>query len=215
MDRAVLAARLAAADAAERSALLAGHAALADAQLAWKLKDLYFETSAIDPIQAAGAASALAALSLLADDGEVRALAAWTAGLVALLATMRAPLPAEEFRTAFVADKLTPYVEMVRLCLTEGRLVEALDYVERMRARALVELLGGALQFRPDNPLFFALRLADGWLTVRDAYGLDLDCGLVTLSACETGVHAVVSGDELIGLVRGSSTCEPVAINHL
>jgi CHAT domain-containing protein len=58
-------------------------------------------------------------------------------------------------------------------------------------------------QFRPDNPLFSALRLADGWLTVRDAYGLDLHCGLVTLSACETGMNAVVSGDELIGLVRG------------
>jgi CHAT domain-containing protein/tetratricopeptide (TPR) repeat protein len=58
-------------------------------------------------------------------------------------------------------------------------------------------------QFRPDNPLFSALRLADGWLTVRDAYNLELRCGLVTLSACETGVGAVVPGDELIGLARG------------
>jgi len=58
-------------------------------------------------------------------------------------------------------------------------------------------------QFRPDNPLFSSLRLADGWLTVRDAYALDLKCGLVTLSACETGVSAVAPGDELIGLARG------------
>jgi tetratricopeptide (TPR) repeat protein len=58
-------------------------------------------------------------------------------------------------------------------------------------------------QFRPDNPLFSALRLADGWLTVRDASSLDLQCGLVTLSACETGVGAVAPGDELIGLARG------------
>jgi CHAT domain-containing protein/tetratricopeptide (TPR) repeat protein len=58
-------------------------------------------------------------------------------------------------------------------------------------------------QFRPDNPLFSALRLADGWLTVRDAYSLDLRCGLVALSACETGVGAVAPGDELIGLARG------------
>lgn len=57
--------------------------------------------------------------------------------------------------------------------------------------------------FRPDNPLFSALRLADGWLTVRDAYGLELNCGLVTLSACETGVSAVAPGDELLGLARG------------
>ncbi len=58
-------------------------------------------------------------------------------------------------------------------------------------------------QFRPDNPLFSSVRLADGWLTVRDAYGLDLHCQLVTLSACETGVNAIAPGDELIGLVRG------------
>ncbi|HEU5097644.1 MAG TPA: CHAT domain-containing protein, partial [Roseiflexaceae bacterium] len=58
-------------------------------------------------------------------------------------------------------------------------------------------------QFRPDNPLFSSLRLADGWLTVRDAYSLELSCGLVVLSACETGVSAVAPGDELIGLARG------------
>ena len=58
-------------------------------------------------------------------------------------------------------------------------------------------------QFRPDNPLFSALQLGDGWLTVRDAYDLDLNCELVTLSACETSVNAVASGDELIGLARG------------
>jgi CHAT domain-containing protein len=58
-------------------------------------------------------------------------------------------------------------------------------------------------QFRPDNPLFSSLRLGDGWLTVRDTYNLDLKCGLVALSACETGVNEVAPGDELIGLVRG------------
>ena len=58
-------------------------------------------------------------------------------------------------------------------------------------------------QFRSDNPLFSALRLADGWFTVRDAYSLKLDNALVTLSGCETGVNAVAPGDELIGLARG------------
>lgn len=58
-------------------------------------------------------------------------------------------------------------------------------------------------QFRPDNPRFSALRLSDGWLTVREAAGLDLHCRLVTLSACETGVSAVAPGDELLGLARG------------
>jgi len=58
-------------------------------------------------------------------------------------------------------------------------------------------------QFRSDNPLFSALRLADGWFTVRDAYTLKLDNALVTLSACETGANVVAPGDELIGLARG------------
>jgi CHAT domain-containing protein len=59
-------------------------------------------------------------------------------------------------------------------------------------------------RFRPDNPMFSALRLADGWLTVRDARDLDLrGCGLVVLSACETGVSQVAAGDELLGMTRG------------
>ncbi|HKP86919.1 MAG TPA: CHAT domain-containing tetratricopeptide repeat protein [Blastocatellia bacterium] len=58
-------------------------------------------------------------------------------------------------------------------------------------------------QFRSDNPLFSSLRLADGWLTVGDAYKLDLNCRLVTLSACETGMSAVAPGEEIIGLARG------------
>jgi CHAT domain-containing protein len=58
-------------------------------------------------------------------------------------------------------------------------------------------------QFRSDNPLFSALRLADGWFTVRDAYSLKLNNSLVTLSACETGANVIAPGDELIGLARG------------
>jgi len=57
--------------------------------------------------------------------------------------------------------------------------------------------------FRPDNPLFSALRIGDGWLTVRDAYQLPLTCNLVTLSACETGMSEIAPGDELVGLARG------------
>jgi len=44
---------------------------------------------------------------------------------------------------------------------------------------------------------------SDGWFTARDAYRLKLNCGLVTLSACETGMNAVAPGDELMGLARG------------
>src|SRR5262249_26899876 len=51
-------------------------------------------------------------------------------------------------RTAFVADKLSVYSELVRLCLADPggpRITEAFGYVERARSRALVDLLGGAI----------------------------------------------------------------------
>ncbi len=58
-------------------------------------------------------------------------------------------------------------------------------------------------RFRSDNPLFSALQLADGWLTVHEAAQLQLNCNLVTLSACETGISGLAPGDEVLGLVRG------------
>lgn len=57
--------------------------------------------------------------------------------------------------------------------------------------------------FRSDNAMVSALKLGDGWFTAQDAYGLKLNCGLVTLSACETGMNAVAPGDELMGIARG------------
>jgi CHAT domain-containing protein len=56
--------------------------------------------------------------------------------------------------------------------------------------------------FRPDNPLFSGLLLADGWLTTLDVFDMSLQASLVTLSACQTGRNAVGGGDELFGLMR-------------
>ncbi|HSK73984.1 MAG TPA: CHAT domain-containing protein, partial [Pyrinomonadaceae bacterium] len=58
-------------------------------------------------------------------------------------------------------------------------------------------------QFRPENPLFSSLHLADGWITVRDICSQKLNAGLVTLSACETGLNKIFAGDEILGLARG------------
>jgi tetratricopeptide (TPR) repeat protein len=58
-------------------------------------------------------------------------------------------------------------------------------------------------QFRPDNPLFSSLHLADGSVTVRDIGDQKLRAGLVTLSACETGINRIFAGDEILGLARG------------
>jgi CHAT domain-containing protein len=58
-------------------------------------------------------------------------------------------------------------------------------------------------QFRPDNPMFSSVHLADGWVTVRDLYAMRLKAKVVTLSACETGLSKVHAGDEILGLARG------------
>jgi CHAT domain-containing protein len=61
-------------------------------------------------------------------------------------------------------------------------------------------------QFRPDNPLFSSLHLANGFVTVRDICSQKLNAELVTLSACETGLNKIFAGDEILGLARGFLT---------
>lgn len=54
--------------------------------------------------------------------------------------------------------------------------------------------------FRVDNPLFSALQLADGPLTVYDLEGLARAPRRLVLSACDSGLSGVRPGDELMGL---------------
>lgn len=62
--------------------------------------------------------------------------------------------------------------------------------------------------FDLDNPLNSALLLApdadnDGRLRVGDLYDLFLNADLVTLSACETALGKVATGDDVVGFTRG------------
>lgn len=62
--------------------------------------------------------------------------------------------------------------------------------------------------FNARKPLDSALLLAkdadnDGKLTVAELYSLKLNADLVTLSACETGLGQINSGDDVVGLTRG------------
>ena len=57
--------------------------------------------------------------------------------------------------------------------------------------------------FRTDNPMFSAVRLSDGYLSLYDIYSLRLPVDLLALSGCATGLSVVAAGDELIGLARG------------
>ncbi|WIM04695.1 MAG: CHAT domain-containing protein [Candidatus Nitricoxidivorans perseverans] len=62
--------------------------------------------------------------------------------------------------------------------------------------------------FDAEAPLNSALLLSpdaqdSGRLTVGELYSMRVDADLVTLSACETGLGKIESGDDLVGLTRG------------
>lgn len=74
-------------------------------------------------------------------------------------------------------------------------------------AAALAALDGAAVahvachgEFRPENPLFSALRLADGPVTGYDLQRLAQVPATVVLSACDAGRAAVTPGEGLLGL---------------
>jgi CHAT domain-containing protein len=55
-------------------------------------------------------------------------------------------------------------------------------------------------QFRPDSPMFSAMELDDGPLTVHDFERLNRAPHRLVLSACDSGVMAPVGAGELLGL---------------
>ncbi|MDD5248141.1 MAG: CHAT domain-containing protein [Rhodocyclaceae bacterium] len=63
-------------------------------------------------------------------------------------------------------------------------------------------------EFNAEQPLASGLHLAgdtggDSMLTVGELYAMNLNADLVTLSACQTGLGKVASGDDVVGLTRG------------
>lgn len=63
-------------------------------------------------------------------------------------------------------------------------------------------------EFDASRPLDSALLLSsdaqnDGRLTVGELFGLSLEAELVALSACESGLGTIDTGDEVVGLTRG------------
>jgi CHAT domain-containing protein len=90
---------------------------------------------------------------------------------IELIETLRAPLPAEEFRASFFSDKLVPYDEMVRLCLAQQGVdfeKKALGFVERARSRALVDMMGGNLKLLPQPRDEFEVELLNRMEALRE-----------------------------------------------
>ena len=98
------------------------------------------------------------------------------------------------------AESISHLFEDARLYLGEHATIENMS--AHLSHSGLLHLSTHAT-FRADNPMFSALKLADGWLSVNDLYHIDHMPPLVTLSACETGRYQVATGDELMGLSRG------------
>jgi len=62
-------------------------------------------------------------------------------------------------------------------------------------------------EFNSVNPLFSSIKLskgrnADGNLEAAEIFGLKINADVVVLSACQTGLGKVTSGDDVIGLNR-------------
>jgi tetratricopeptide (TPR) repeat protein len=83
-----------------------------------------------------------------------------------------------------------------------GRKATFKTFVENAAQADLIHLACHG-QFRSDAPMFSSLHLADGWITVGDLSRQRLNASLVTLSACETGLSEIHTGEEILGLTRG------------
>jgi len=90
-------------------------------------------------------------------------------------------------------------------------------FTGKQATETLVKTAGGDFQylhfathgiFNPEKPLTSGLLLSgdginDGTLTVSELYEISLPADLVTLSACETALGRISSGDDVVGFTRG------------
>jgi len=129
----------------------------------------------------------------------------WARCTTATIAAARTRKPG---RVALVAGPRLPGAvdEVARIAaLYDGATV--LTGAEATAEAALAAVDGAAVvhvaahgRLRRDNPLFSALELADGPLTVYDLERLSAAPSLVVLSTCQSGVGTALGGGEILGL---------------
>ncbi len=105
----------------------------------------------------------------------------------------------EEARTV---GRMLQQSSQLENCLVFLEEAASLAQIEKQAGLAALIHLASHARLRQDNPYFSALELAGGELTAQDIFNMELRASLVTLSACETGLGGLGSGDELLGLSR-------------
>lgn len=111
-------------------------------------------------------------------------------------------LPFAEKEISAIGNDFSTATLFSRQQASEGKTKELADKHDILHLACHAEM-------RPEAPMLSCLRLSsdseeDGRLEAREVFSLDLGkCSLVTLSACQTALGQLTSGDEMIGLSRG------------
>lgn len=72
---------------------------------------------------------------------------------VEIVESLRAPLPAEEFSIAFLAERLEPFRALFKLAIAAEQFNEAFVWLERTRSRSLADSMGSFGAAKSDEPL--------------------------------------------------------------
>jgi CHAT domain-containing protein len=109
-----------------------------------------------------------------------------------------------------------PEVDAVSAVLAGSRVLKGVDALRRhvLRLKGDIDILHLAChgEFDHDDPLLSMAFLVDGPLYGYEIERLAVQPSLVVLSACETGLHRRVAGDEAFGLVRAFLGCGSQAV---
>ncbi len=108
-----------------------------------------------------------------------------------------------------VSDEFAPLIDAEAKMLAAQRGTDVLEGSSATIARVREAVRGRSMvhfachgRFIGALPNASGLKLADGWMPVRDIVDLDLDAQVVFLAGCETGRNSVDAGDELAGISR-------------